>query len=250
MKKLTLKEFISKANRIHNNKYKYKNFNYTNNYTKSFITCPVNNHGDFLMSPNNHLRNHGCSKCKEEKSSKILKSNSFDFIKKAIAIHGDTYDYSKVNYNGIYEKVTIICKKHGEFLQSPNNHLKCNGCPRCKSSKGELALEEIFKKYNITYEPQYRIPIVVDILKYDFYLPDYNLLIEFHGKQHYEWITYFHKTEDDFLKQKDRDDIIRYNARRWKYRYLEFNYKQLKHLSKEKFEELIIDEINKFKKKG
>jgi 3-hydroxyacyl-CoA dehydrogenase len=98
-------------------------------------------------------------------------------------------------------------------------------------------------------EPQYRIPEVANELYYDFYLPNYNLLIEFHGEQHYKYSPFFHKNdEDNFLKQKNRDDVVRYNAKRWKYNYLEFNYKQLKELFKEQFEELVLTSINKYKK--
>ena len=45
-----------------------------------------------------------------------------DFIRKAKLVHGDKYDYSKVDYKGNKEKVCIICPEHGEFWQSPVNH--------------------------------------------------------------------------------------------------------------------------------
>ena len=116
----------------------------------------------------------------------------------------------------------------------------------CNTSKGELAIKEILEKNNIKYVQEYRIPEIVNKLYYDFFLPDFNILIEFHGKQHYEFIPYFHRNgEDDFLKQKNRDDIIRYNAKHYKYRYLEFNYKQLKKLSTEEFEAFVINLIKR-----
>ena len=49
-------------------------------------------------------------------------------IEKFISIHGNTYDYSKVKYDGMHKKVCIICPKHGEFWQTPANHLKNHGC--------------------------------------------------------------------------------------------------------------------------
>lgn len=54
-----------------------------------------------------------------------------DFILKARQVHGWKYDYSKVNYINAKTKVCIICPKHGEFWQTPNRHLKCQGCPIC-----------------------------------------------------------------------------------------------------------------------
>ena len=88
------------------------------------------------------------------------------------------------------------------------------------------------------------LPEIVSLFKYDFYLPDLNILIEFHGKQHYEYIKYFHNNdEDNFLKQKNRDDVKKDNARIWKYRFIEFNYKQLKHMTNKQFEEMVINKI-------
>lgn len=54
-----------------------------------------------------------------------------EFIKKARSVHGDTYDYSKVEYSRTHIDVIIICPVHGEFLQSPHNHLIGHGCPMC-----------------------------------------------------------------------------------------------------------------------
>jgi len=62
--------------------------------------------------------------------SKKLTNN--EFITKAIAIHGDKYDYSAVNYNSNKEKVEIKCSLHGVFLQKPNDHLCGHGCSKCK----------------------------------------------------------------------------------------------------------------------
>ena len=55
-----------------------------------------------------------------------------DFIMRARAIHGGTYDYSKVIYKGAHEKVCIICPKHGDFWQDPTNHISRKSiCPKC-----------------------------------------------------------------------------------------------------------------------
>ena len=54
-----------------------------------------------------------------------------EFIERAKKIHGDTYDYSKVDYKKTKTKVTIICPKHGEFEQIPQSHLNGTKCPYC-----------------------------------------------------------------------------------------------------------------------
>ncbi|EKD89625.1 MAG: hypothetical protein ACD_33C00026G0005, partial [uncultured bacterium] len=132
-KKLTREEFIAKAKLIHGNKFDYSKVIYINSYTKVIIRCPI--HGDFEQKPNDHLQGQGCSKCKYEKISVINSSNVKEFIEKAIAVHGNNCDYSKVNYINACTKVIIICPIHGEFLQTPNSHLTGNGCPKCHFDK-------------------------------------------------------------------------------------------------------------------
>lgn len=233
----TTEQFIQKAIEVHGNKYDYSKTNYINNCT--YVTIICSKHGETKQNPNNHLKGKGCPKCAYE--SKI--SNE-EFITRARLIHNNKFDYSKVDYINARTKVTIICPKHGKFEQSPDGHLAGNGCSICKSSKGELVIWNILTKHNIQKEQQYRIPEVADELYYDFYLPELNILIEYHGIQHYEYTPFLHRyDEDNLLKQKNRDDAVRYNARKWKYRYLEFNYKQLKYMTNEQFEEMILSKI-------
>src|SRR3972149_9391438 len=63
------------------------------------------------------------------------KLNTAEFIEKSIEIHGNKYNYSKVNYINNKTKLIIICKTHGEFLQRACNHMRGNGCPFCKEHK-------------------------------------------------------------------------------------------------------------------
>ena len=60
------------------------------------------------------------------------------FIEKAIEIHGDKYDYSKVEYKKAIDKVILICKEHGEFLQQSNLHLMGSGCKKCYHIKNKI----------------------------------------------------------------------------------------------------------------
>jgi hypothetical protein len=73
---------------------------------------------------------------------KNLESRTSEFIEKAIKVHGDKYDYSKVEYEGSHTKVWIKCPEHGNFEQSPTNHLSGNGCHNCaaKYSRGKYRL--------------------------------------------------------------------------------------------------------------
>jgi len=115
--------FIEKANKIHNNKYDYSLVDYKKNSIKINIICKI--HGKFEQMPLNHLKGNGCYKCGG------FTRNTKDFIEKAILIHNNIYDYSKVDYKDARTEVIIICKKHGEFEQIANYHLSGNGCGKC-----------------------------------------------------------------------------------------------------------------------
>ena len=126
---LSKEGFIKKANEKHRDKYNYDKVEYNGAHTKVCIICPE--HGEFWQTPNHHLSGCGCHKCGVEKQT----STKEEFIKKAKEIHGDKYDYSKVDYSNAHTKVCIICPNHGEFWQTPNNHLRGQGCPKCKRNK-------------------------------------------------------------------------------------------------------------------
>lgn len=234
-------KFIQKATMLHGDKYDYSKVIYTNAKTKVCIICQV--HGEFWQTPNKHLSKRGCPKCKIDKIIKINSSTQQLVIKKFIEIHGNKYNYSNVIYLGNHLKICIVCPIHGEFWQTPGSHIQGCGCPNCQASKGEQTLKAIFDKYKLLYETQYNIPEIVNNYKIDFYLHEYRLLIEFHGIQHYKYIPFFHDGDYTFEVQKTRDDLVRDAAIRWKYNYLEFNYKQLKHMTKEQFEEMVINKI-------
>jgi hypothetical protein len=133
-KNATRQNFIEKANKVHNNLYNYDKFVYDRFEGRAIINCPT--HGEFLQSAKAHLGGAGCSKC-----GVISPTNSRnniarqDFKEKAKKIHGDKYDYSETEYKDNRLKVTINCKIHGSFLQTPANHLSGRGCTKCGYEK-------------------------------------------------------------------------------------------------------------------
>ena len=122
---------ITLANTIHNNKYNYDKVVYNNVDTKVIIGCPI--HGDFQQTPYHHInRKQGCGQCKGSKIQKTKRMNKKEFIYKANKIHSNKYIYDSVEYFNAQTKITITCKKHGDFQQTPNNHLYGeHGCPNC-----------------------------------------------------------------------------------------------------------------------
>ena len=124
MKRLTTEEWIERAKKVHGNKYDYSKVEYINNSTKVCVICPI--HGEFWMNPSAHVDGkQGCKFCSGKQLTKEM------FIEKAKKIHGNKYDYSKVEYINNRTKVCIICPIHGEFWQTPASHLKGQGCPKC-----------------------------------------------------------------------------------------------------------------------
>lgn len=123
-------EFIESAKLIHNDNYDYSLTDYYNNITLVKIICKI--HGIFEQKPFVHLNGSGCQKCAIEISgSKQLKSTE-KFIEEVKKIHNNLYDYSLTNYTGAHNKIIIICKIHGNFLQKANDHLNGSGCLKCK----------------------------------------------------------------------------------------------------------------------
>lgn len=180
------KKFIEKAKFIFGNSYDYSEVKYVSSSKKVKIKC--NKCGNvFEMTPNNHLSGQGCPKCASKK--KGGKKNINEVIEKARKIHGDKYDYSKVEYRGANEKICIICPIHGEFWQTPANHLRGQGCPKCNSSKLEENLSYVLDLNRIEYIRQYKIK-ELGRQSLDFYLPQYHIAIECQGRQHI-YPTYF-----------------------------------------------------------
>jgi hypothetical protein len=191
-------EFIKRAELIHNGKYDYNKVDYKNTTEKVIITCPI--HGDFEQSPGNHLSGFGCKKCGRDVVSKQMTSNTDEFIKKATEVHGNKYDYSKTDYIKSRLPVTIICPKHGEYPQSPGAHIKLKqGCPYCNESKGERLISSFLNQSNIEYVRQKTFKDCKGVggkvfcrkLPFDFYLPKFNTVIEFDGRQHFEPVDAF-----------------------------------------------------------
>jgi hypothetical protein len=177
----TTTEFITDARLVHGGKYDYSKVDYINSHTKTNVVCLL--HGAFQISPTNHLKGRGCPKCKGDKLASHFLSTTENFVRNATRKHRGKYDYSLVEYHGAFVHVPIICPLHGIFNQTPDNHTHGCGCPKCKTSKGELAIIEYFQNNRIHYEHQKmfsdcRNPLTTKLLKFDFYVPSKNLLVQ------------------------------------------------------------------------
>ena len=127
------------------------------------MICPV--HGEFLVDVGSHLRGTKCKKCARKSGSLKKRLTTKEFIERAINVHGNKYDYSKVRYEKMSSKVCIICPEHGECWQTPINHLNGHGCPLCAdkliSKKRMSNREDFVKKAKLIHGEKYDYSNVV-----------------------------------------------------------------------------------------
>ncbi|RWZ87297.1 MAG: hypothetical protein EO766_12290 [Hydrotalea sp. AMD] len=164
--------FISKANRIHNNKYNYSDVVYVNSHTKVTIICEL--HGNFNQLPTNHLQGQQCPICGINKRTQCLTKTQEAFVLESSIIHNNKYDYSLVKYINTHTKVDIICPIHGLFSQKPSNHLNLKqGCPKCIVSR---RINTNLSKYNVCNPKQKHMVTALKFLQDKEWLKDQYLI--------------------------------------------------------------------------
>ena len=180
----TVEKFIEDSKRVHGDKYDYSKVEYVNNKTKVCIICPK--HGEFFVTPHNHLKGRNCPLCGAENKRKKRADTTESFVEKAIKVHGDKYDYSKVEYVNQNVKVCIICPEHGEFWQTPSNHInptRPRDCPKCHAitSKKEDELYDFLCKLVGDDNVVRNSRDVISPLELDMYIPSLSIAVEFDG---------------------------------------------------------------------
>jgi len=129
--KLTTELFIRKSKDLHGDEYDYSNTIYAKSNENVIIYCKKHKIS-FQQTPNSHLSGSGCPRCAIERTNNSKFSNTDEFIQRSSIIHNNKYTYDFVTYTGCQTKVIIICPFHGEFEQTPSNHLRGQGCPDCR----------------------------------------------------------------------------------------------------------------------
>ena len=148
---ISKEKFILISQQIHNGKYNYNLVHDFNNVKEKVkIICPI--HGEFEQDIYSHKKGCGCPKCAREYVAQIKIKDKQDFLNKVFQVHGNTYDYSKTIIKNNTSKVTITCKIHGDFKQSPDKHKQGRGCPICaEEQKGwtKQAWKDMLKEGDI-----------------------------------------------------------------------------------------------------
>lgn len=182
-------EFIKEGlYKKHGNRYDYSLMDNGGYSAQQPLKIICVEHGVFSQLLGEHKNGSNCPRCVEKEKRKTINN----FLHESIEKHGNMYSYENVfTYFDTYnDKLPIICKKHGEFWQRAGDHSRGVGCPSCnQSSRGEsrikkylidnlivFEVEKSFDDFKTTKGSKYR---------FDFYLPEYNILIEYDGLQHY-----------------------------------------------------------------
>ena len=192
---------------------------YINNKTKILHKCKIDGY-EWYVIPKSILKGCGCPKC-----GGTLKLTHEEYIEKVAEINPNIKVLD--TYVDIKTKILHKCLvDYYEWMVTPDSILHGIGCPKCNTSHGERNIESYLRMRNINYITQHRFADCRNKvpLPFDFYLPEYNVCIEYNGKQHYESVDYFggEKTfnliqqRDAIKKQYCKDNdialvIVRYN---------------------------------------
>ena len=210
-KNLSTNEIIIRFNEVHKDRYDYSLVEYINAKTKVKIICKE--HGIFEQTPDSHKRGVNCPKCGTISTSTNQTFSQEQIISQFKQVHGDRYNYDKVVYKGINNKVKIICKEHGEFLQSPDSHKRGIGCPTCGFLiSGRLYLNKPTILYYIKVNDLYKIGITTKTIE-ERYKGDRNVNIKVIKIWKFETGRFAYEKEQEILKKYKKfkyvgEDII------------------------------------------
>ena len=180
---------------------------YVNLKTKIEHECLIcGYHWDVLPDNMLHMPN-GCPKC-----GKRAPLTQEEFIQRVTSIDNTIEVIGQ--YSAVATKISFRCKRCGKVWEAkPNNILNGKGCPHCKMSKGEMKIAQILDGMAIEYGTQYRFPDCKDesVLPFDFFLPKYNICIEYDGLQHFEPCTFGgmpkERAIENFIRVQKHDKI-------------------------------------------
>lgn len=233
-------DFLERIKKIHGSRYDYSEVDYKGTSRKVKIIC--REHGVFWQGAGAHLKGSGCQQCAKITGARSLRTKTAEFLTRAAIVHGNKYDYSLVQLKGAHKKIKIICPKHGLFRQEQGSHLRGNGCPSCKMSKGEQAIKRFLDKREIRHVTQKRYKTCKDkgLLPFDFEVSycGKKYLIEYNGAQHYKQAKYWKHEAATLASVRKRDRIKKQWAKQQRLPLLVIPY-----WKKKKIAELVSDFI-------
>lgn len=195
---------------------------------KTPIQCKCKIDGNiWLEAPDDLYRGRGCPECKKRKLRSLHQFDKEEVVEILKKMNLDI-EYDLSSYQNVQSMVKCTCLNCGNVWETAvaNIIYSKSGCPSCNSSKGEKEIRRFLEQNNIKFETQKKFEDCRGNrrpLPFDFYIKDYNLLIEFQGIEHYKPIPFF-GGESSFEKRKILDEIKRQYAINNGYNFLEISY--------------------------
>jgi hypothetical protein len=181
------KQFIDAVTKKYEGKYDYSLVTYINAHTHVTVLC--NEHGEFLITPTNHIQGKACPQCSINKQILKQRKPLNVFLEQAANVWNNKYEYHNSTYIDAKTPMDIICPDHGVFKQSPDNHLsKKTGCSKCNhmKSKGEDAVADYLEIFTTVIR---RDRTIIAPKELDIVLPDVGIAIEYCG-------SYYHSVKN------------------------------------------------------
>ena len=202
-KKRATDKFKKKIAAIHGDRYILDLVEYRTLENDIKVIC--RNHGVFKIRPLNLRNGNGCHECWliKHKREFFDPNINYYFKKRAIAKHGNLYNYDKLNYTGYANDVIITCSIHGDFLRPMRSHLLGSKCTVCSSSSIEKMAHRVLRNNSIEYVSEKKFKDLKD-RRFDFYLPDFDILLELDGEQHFK-ATKLHGGKPGLKKRQEND---------------------------------------------
>jgi len=200
MRKLTQEEYIKRCSIKHNNKFDYSKVEFKSVREKVIIICPT--HSELLIDAGNHLYKNGCDACvRDNHRLTQLTPERLENLKK---IHNNKYLYQDLSVDKGF--INIICPNHGIFTQYLYFHEYGHGCAECNStSRGEDKIKSFLENLNLEFHRNYEFEDCkrTKSLRFDFYLPELNLCIEYDGEHHFKENKYFGIGNLEYVRKND-----------------------------------------------
>lgn len=207
----SFEDFLKKAKDIHGEKYSYNQDSFRGMRKKTKITCSA--HGEFYQTAIEHVAGSGCKLCSFQATSERQKIDRETLLKRLHSINNRKYEFNISNYETLHSTIEVFCLEHQiKFKARVGNFLNGKiGCPCCKTkSQGERKLAKILTDHRISFEHEKTFSNLVaetgQKLRFDFYLPHSNVLIEYDGVQHFEPVARF-GGEFGFAKTQKCDEM-------------------------------------------
>ncbi len=243
-------DWLKNARAVHGDKYEYDESRpprISSDYIR--YKCPI--HGWQETRYDCHVKQRcGCALCAGVFNKLSVEKRKQIWIERSKERFPNKFSYRDVVYVNNDTPVKIYCKEHRLLFEVlPDSHVRgAGGCPLCTKSIGEVEIYKWLHEQNITFETQKKLPnesmfCKRQYLVVDFFLPNFNLIIEMNGVQHYHKVEHFNTKDWTFEDQQIRDETLRAYCRIHKVKLLEIKYDEVDRIPK-----ILAKAIEKFRK--